>query len=234
MKQKKVVSWKPKGNLLGNQLQSIDPNKTLFIISAPYPIAYQTAFNLPKPDCNIPQNHFPIQITNSPLQHRVNRKLSLLEYIKQKLSAEITLFISDSNIDIDILQHDLSNELAYLGFPMYDEEGKRITSISNTILEIIPSKFPYLQSIPLPPREMIDNATATAATTLFKADRNRQNVERFRERNPTELKPRKPRKSKHSEIQQPIQQPIQQADCYKPSIFSSIPEMPEVESEVPE
>lgn len=227
LKEKSIPNWLPQNNLLGNQLQPIDPEKSLFIISAPLP--NDRTYPILSNNC-IPHGHFPIQITNSPLPHRINRKFSFLEYFKQELKAVPTLLIVEENINIDVFQHDLSNELAYLGFTIFDKEGKPITPVSNTTLEIIPIKYPYLQSIPLPPRELISKAADAANIKVFKAKQNSEAVANYRERNPTEPKgrpekrgPYKPRKS--SSVKSLEEKP------YNPSIFSSIPEMPEIESD---
>lgn len=227
LKEKAVPNWLPQNNLLGNQLQAIDPEKSLFIISAPLP---NDKTHPILPNNYIPYGHFPIQIANSPLPHRINRKFSFLEYFKQELKAVPTLLTVAENINIEVFQHDLSNELAYIGFTMFDKEGKPITPVSNTKLEIIPSLFHELQSIPLPPRELINKAASVANIKIFKAKQNAEAVANYRERNPTESKgrpekrgPYKPRKS--SSIKSLEEKP------YNPSIFSSIPEMPEVESD---
>lgn len=166
-------------SLFGNQLPS--PEDNIYIVSAPDPRPFPKRMQSnPTPTC-IPHNHFPIQITTNPGPHRINRKFSFLEHFKRALQSETNLLLTNQQSPEELIRT-LSHELAYIGFPMFDELGNPIVPLSSTTLTLIPTLFPELQSIPLPPREMLSTAQLIATNALTLAQKNRKNVSAHRTR----------------------------------------------------
>jgi len=166
-------------SLFGNQLPS--PEDNIYIVSAPLPNPTQARTQAAFLNPCIPFNHFPIQITTNPGPHRINRKFSFLEYFKRSLQAETNILLSNQANPEELIRT-LSYELAYIGFTMFDETGSPLVPLPSTQLTLIPSLFPELQSIPLPPREMLSTAKLIATNHLTLAQKNRKNVSAHRSR----------------------------------------------------
>ena len=170
-------------SLFDNQLPS--PEDNIYIVSAPLPGPTQARTQATFFNPCIPHNHFPIQITTNPGPHRINRKFSFLEHFKRALQSETTILLSNQSNPEELIRT-LSYESAYIGFPMFNESGNPITPLSNTTLVLVPTLFPELQSIPLPPREMLSTAHLIATNALTLAHKNRKNVSAHRTRQLTQ------------------------------------------------
>lgn len=167
------------------------PENNVYLIVCP--LSHQTQNQYPT---NTPlgihsllaNNLFPIQVTETIGPHRVNRKLSYFEHFKRSLQGTPLLLVTLQEDPTDFILA-LTYELAYIGFPMFNQSGEPVRPIASTKLSLVPAHFPSLQSIPLPSPEILQTAHVQATNAIKLAQQNRKYVNAHRNKQLTNTSP---------------------------------------------